>query len=271
VLSLAILAGEASAGTPYDTPLRFGIVPFNSAAALSRIHRPLNRHLSAMLQRSVAFYTSVDHAVFFKDASAGVFDLMVVSPHFVPFLVKNGFVPLARYRSEIDIVLVMRRDFTFNSLSDLRDKRLGFPDRLSFTTINSMLWLGQRGMEAGRDFSVQLQPSLNAAVTAVAVEKLDMAITATSAFNQLSPDVRARLKTRRLNETPQPSLMILAKESLGETNLARIRTALDTFPATAAGAAFFRETGYIGFAPVSEANLGALSAYVEITKKNLGQ
>jgi len=256
---------------PGGSVLRMGIVPLNSPAALFKIHQPLVRHLTKAVRRPIRFYTATDHAAFYREATAGAYDLMIVSPHLVPFLLKQGFVPLARCRSEMDVVLVLPSDRTFNSLEDLRGKRIGLPDQLAFITINGIRWFGSQGMAVNRDFYVEWQPNLAATLMAVALGKLDMTISAQTSFKMLPADLSARVKTYKLSEQPQPSLMILAKTSLGQVNLKRLQAGLDSFPSTPKGQSFFRETGYIGFVPVTQEDLDALSIYEDITEQMLEQ
>ncbi|MDR3353163.1 MAG: phosphate/phosphite/phosphonate ABC transporter substrate-binding protein [Zoogloeaceae bacterium] len=253
------ITGQAASG------LRLGIVPFNSALALFRIHQPLRQHLEATLRVPVTLHSSVDHARFLHDTLAFAFDLVVISPHLAVLALEAGFVPLCRYQKEMRIGLIVRRENQSSGIAGLRGRRIGVPDRLSIFAVGGGRWLDESGLAP---YVLSLWPSHGAALAAVATGNLDAALSGEEILRQIPADLRNTLTFLPFAERI-PHLMTLCRVALGEAQLARIRAALLAFPATPAGAKFFRDTGYQGYLPVSERDLRIMRPHVERTRKLL--
>jgi phosphonate transport system substrate-binding protein len=265
IVALVWGAGTASA----EGALRLGVVPFNSAAALMKTHQPLRLHLEKALGQPVVLHSSLNHATFLQDALEGRFDVVIISPHLGVICLEEGFVPLVRYRAVMDFVLMVEKG-KINRLSDLRGKRIGVPDRMAIFSIGGLKWLQDMGMQPGRDFLLSEWPNHGAVLMAVAQGRLDAGISAQTAFNQMPPDVRAKLTV--FSPGKQfflPHLMTLAHARLGEHEIERIQSAFESFPATEAGKLFFRNTGYNDYIPITEQDIQMMQPYVILTRQLL--
>ncbi len=251
-------------------PLRLGIMPFNSALALIKTHQPLRNHLQARLDRPVEIYTSADYFTFLNETQAGHFDIVITGPHFGVMAIERGDKPLVQYKAVLQPVFVVRRDGNIRSLEDLKGKRIGLSSRLSMSSIGGVKWLLDRGLQIGRDFSLHERSTHGAAIAAVAVGDLDAALTTHTPLRQVPEDVRARVVVLPV-DVAVPHLMTLANRRLGKPMTDRIKQALDSFPATAEGQAFFQETGYAGYREVVGADLKVLAPYLELTRKVMSQ
>lgn len=260
-----VLAGAGAA-----EPLRLGIMPFNSALALIKTHQPLRNHLQARLDRPVEIYTSADYFTFLNETQAGHFDMVITGPHFGAMAIERGYQPLVQYKAVLQPVFVVRRDGNIRSLEDLKGKRIGLSSRLSMSSIGGVKWLLDRGMQIGRDFSLHERSTHGAAIAAVAVGDLDAALTTHTPLRQVPEDVRARVVVLPV-DVAVPHLMTLANRRLGKSMTERIKQALDSFPATAEGQAFFLDTGYVGYREVVGADLKVLSPYLDLTRKVMSQ
>ncbi len=265
-LALFLLATLAQAQQP---ALRLGIMPFNSTLALIKTHQPLRLHLEAALKRPVEIYTSADYAAFHRDSLAGAFDLLVTGPHFGVMCIDQGYMPLFHYKASLKPIFVVARTSGINSMDMLKGKRIGLSNRLSVSSIVGLRWLDDQGLQAGRDFEVLEKTTHGAAIAAVAVGDLDAALTTFTPLKQVPPDVRA--KVSELPTSVQvPHLMTLAHNRLGPALVEQVRAALQAFPATPDGQAFFRDTGYQGYDPIAASDLKALQPYVPIVKRMMG-
>jgi phosphonate transport system substrate-binding protein len=266
LLILLLVATLAQAQQP---ALRLGIMPFNSTLALIKTHQPLRLHLEAALKRPVEIYTSADYAAFHRDSLAGGFDLLITGPHFGVMCIDQGYTPLFHYKASLTPVFVVAKAAGINSVDKLKGKRIGLSNRLSVSSIAGLRWLSDQGLQAGRDFEVLEKTTHGAAIAAVAVGDLDAALTTYTPLKQVPPDVRAKV-----NELPTsvqvPHLMTLANNRLGSALVDQVRIALQAFPATAEGQAFFRDTGYLGYDPIGANDLKPLQPYVPIVKQMMG-
>ncbi len=267
LLFLAVLlCGPARAEGP---PLRLGILPFNSTLALIKTHQPLRLYLEASLGVPVEIYTAADYVAFLRDSLAGNFDLLITGPHFGVLNIEQGYVPLFHYRATLKPVFVVRADSGIKDVGAFRGKRIALSNRLSVSSIAGLKWLADQGLLAGRDFEVLEKTTHGAAIAAVAVGDVEAALTTYTPLKQVPADIRAKV-AELPSSVNMPHLMTLAHARLGARQIDKIREALRAFPATPEGQAFFRDTGYLGYEPVSAADIKSLQPLVPIVKQFSG-
>lgn len=264
---LTCLAVTSMAADP--VPLKLGIMPFNSTLALIKTHQPLRQFLQSSLGRPVEIYTAADYARFHRDTLDGAFDLLVTGPHFGAMALENGYEPLFHYKTRLRPVFVVGKASGINRPEALRGKRIGLSNGLSVSSIVGLKWLGDRGMKAGQDFQVLERTTHGAAIAGVAVGDLDAALTTYTPLKQIPEDVRAKV-TVMPTDVDVPHLMTLAHSRLGVDTLQRLREALRRFPTTPEGQAFFADTGYEGYDPISASDVKALQPYVPIVREMMG-
>ncbi|MDD2501975.1 MAG: PhnD/SsuA/transferrin family substrate-binding protein [Geobacter sp.] len=252
------------------TPLRVGIMPFNSTLALFKTHQPLRQHLQNVLGRKVDFYTSPDYEAFLKDSLEGQFDLLITGPHFAVMSMKSGYQPLFHYKAVLQPLFVVKKESSIVTISDLKRKKIGLSSRLSISSIGGLKWLEDHGLKVGRDFQFFERPTHGAAVAAVAIGELDAALTTFTPLKQVPEDIRSTTKLL-VTDIKTPHLMTLAHARLGIKEIERIRAALLAFQTVPAGKTFFQETGYIGYEPVTATDIKKLQPYIELTRRILQQ
>lgn len=261
---LALWAAQACGQTA--TPLRMGIMPFNSPVTLLKTHQPLIRHLEQSLGRSVTVNTSTDYTTFVNQLLDGQFDIAIAGPHFASMARERGATLLVRYKAELQPVFVVRQNSPIARAEDLHGARIGLSSPLSMSSIGGVKWLQDQGFVLGKDFSLRDYSSHGAAIAAVVVGDVDAALTTHTPLRQVPEDIRS--KTRLLaSEVRMPHLITVASPRLGPRETVRIREALLSFEQTAAGRDFFRDTGYLGYSEVAPADLQSLKPFVELTVK----
>lgn len=264
-----LLAGSAHAQDA--TPLRLGIMPFNSALALVKTHQPLRQHLQSRLGRPVELFTSADYVTFLNELLDGQFDLAIAGPHFGIMAVERGWTVLYRYRAVLQPIFVVRTDSRIKTLDDLRGKRIGLSSRLSISSIGGVRWLQDQGLKLDKDYHLVERATHGAAVAGVAVGDLDAALTTYTPLKQIPEDVRAKVAILPV-DVKVPHLMTLAGPRLERKEVARVKAALAEFSAaSAAGTEFFKDTGYLGYEEVSAADIRQLKPYVDLTLRMIGK
>jgi phosphonate transport system substrate-binding protein len=267
---LALLLGLWTRASGADeTPLRLGIMPFNSTLALLKTHQPLRQHLQRALGRPVEIYTSPDYAAFQRESLAGIYDLLITGPHFGVMCLDAGYQPLFHYKASLKPIFVVSKFSGITSHEQLRGKRIGLSNRLSVSSIVGLQWLADRGLAANKDFLVLEKTTHGAAIAGVAVGDLDAALTTYTPLKQVPEDIRAKV-IEIPTDVSVPHLMTLAHNRLGNAEIDRLRAALLAFQATPEGQAFFKETGYLGYDPIAPADLKSLRPYVAIVRQMLG-
>ncbi|MDR2092685.1 MAG: phosphate/phosphite/phosphonate ABC transporter substrate-binding protein [Azoarcus sp.] len=258
-----------------DTPnppgkvLRLGIAPFYSAPALLRTHRPLRDHLSRVLETDVVIYSARDHERFLLSALDTGYDIVVSPVHFLPMLVHAGFVPLVRYRTPFELLLIVRKDSGIERPADLHGRRIGLPDRLSLYHILGMKWLDTLDLRAGTDYTLSESPSHMALLLAVHAGQVDVAVTGRAPLLLLDANVRERLEALDVGHPVFPSLVTLAHGKLGGAEIGRIRAALETFPESPGGRRFFASSGYGGYVPATMDDVKQARSYEPLVRRFL--
>lgn len=248
-----------------ERPLRIGIMPFNSTMALLKTHHPLIQHLERQLDRKVVFQTSTDYFTFINQLLDGQFDIAIAGPHFGIMARERGVATIVvRYKADLQPVFVVRADGHLKSVDDLHGKRIGLSSLLSISSIGGVKWLDDHGFKFGRDYTLAEFPTHGAAIAAVAVGDVDAALTTYTPLKQVPDDISRKIRVMPV-DIRVPHLMTLVSNQLGTRDLERIRSALRSFPLTAEGAEFFRESGYLGYAEVSSLDTQALKPFVELT------
>lgn len=268
---LAILALCLASASWGATPLKLGIMPFNSALALIKTHQPLRLALEQRLGRPIEVYTEADYTAFVRASLAGHYDLLITGPHFAVMSIEKGYVPLVHYKAPLQPVFVVRSGSPINSAEALKGATVALSSQFSISSIGGMKWLADKGLQAGVDYRIREYPTHGAAVAAVAVGEADAALTTHTPLRQVPRDISEQVRLLP-SEIRIPHLMTLAHERLGKADIELIRQALADFAASEDGRRFFQETGYQGYEPVNDADIRALQPYVALVRQqmNLG-
>lgn len=268
---LAILVVMIAAPVVAAPPLKLGIMPFNSALALIKTHQPLRQALEQRLGRPIEVFTEADYTSFVRESLAGRYDLLITGPHFAVMSIEKGYVPLAHYKAPLQPVFVVRNSAAMNDAESLRGRTVALSSRFSISSIGGMKWLADKGLQPGRDYQIREYPTHGAAVAAVAVGEADAALTTHTPLRQVPKDVSEQVRLLP-SEIRIPHLMTLAHERLGKAVIDQLRQVLFEFAASDEGQRFFRETGYLGYDPVTDADIRALQPYVSLVRQqmNLG-
>ncbi len=259
---LAVL--PASGGEP--APLRLAVHPYASTLALINTHRPLAEHLSASLGQKVEFYTAPNFEAFIDTLMSGGYDIAISPPHFAVMAMEKSYVPLVHYQSKLEPLLVVRADSPLRKPSDFRGKRIAMADKTAFIRIVAVKWLADNGLVAGRDYEIVERPSHGATVAATAAGEADAGLATDSALRQLPPDLQQ--KVRSINTGLRfPHLFTMAHRRLGDPLIARINSALLTFPETAEGRQFMERSGFLGYQKISDEEVRVMKPYVEMYRQ----
>ena len=259
---LAVL--PASGGEP--APLRLAVHPYASTLALINTHRPLAEHLSASLGQKVEFYTAPNFEAFIDTLMSGGYDIAISPPHFAVMAMEKSYVPLVHYQSKLEPLLVVRADSPLRKPSDFRGKRIAMADKTAFIRIVAVKWLADNGLVAGRDYEIVERPSHGATVAATAAGEADAGLATDSALRQLPSDLQQ--KVRSINTGLRfPHLFTMAHRRLGDPLIARINSALLTFPETVEGRQFMERSGFIGYQKISDEEVRVMKPYVEMYRQ----
>jgi phosphonate transport system substrate-binding protein len=263
--SLVLLLGlQFASPAPAEDlqPIRLGIHPYAGTLALISAHKPLQQYLTAQLGRPVEFYTAPTFEAFVDVLLAGGYDIAISPPHFAVLAMETHYVPLVRYRSRLEPVLTVRKDSRISRAEDFRGKRIAMADASAIIRIATVKWLADQGLRAGVDYQIVERPTHGASVAAAAMGEADAGLITVEALKLLPADLQGQVRLLATGEK-MPHLFTLANRRLGDAEIARLRKALLTFPATEQGRQFMDSKAFKGYEEITQDDIRALKPYVD--------
>lgn len=256
----------ATAQTAAAAPLRLGLAPFLSPAALLATFRPVREHLERTLAQPVEAVTARDFVALAAAVQRGDYDIALLPAHMARLAVADwGFAPLARTVNNTEVRLLVRDDGPVRSAADLRGRRIGMLDLHSLSAAVTLHWL--RGQAGGLADAVEVVPlpSVNSALYALARDEVHaVAATATQLLTLPPETPRNHRALVVLGEIPGP--WYVARGGVAPAQLARWREAFRSFvpdparPTTAANSPL---------RPLSAADTEVLEPYAAHLRRQL--
>ncbi|GHT98973.1 hypothetical protein FACS1894154_05220 [Betaproteobacteria bacterium] len=245
-----------------------GIVPYSSTISLFKTHKPLRDYLVANFDPAVILMSSTSYQQFYLDGLNGEFDIVSTSSHFVPGLMRKGYVPLVQYGTRLAFTIIVRKDSGIKTVADLRGKRIGRPGFLSQYYCLGVEWLKHNDL-----YQEENMVGLNSHLTGlVALSNgiIDAVLATPQNIAQLPLEQRRQFESLDITGISFPSLFYMAHERLGSESIGKLHAVLNAFPSSQEGERFFSElTAYGGFKPVTAADLEELQSYGELTERIL--
>ncbi len=268
--ALALSAAGLAAATENTDVIEFGILPTLSSRTILTTYQPLRLYLEQHLKRPVQFVTAPDYRTYVERTQRGEYRYVITASHFARLAQKEaGYQPLVRVKRELDALLVADKHTGIISVAGLRGKSVSTPDNLAITSMLAAELLRAHGLIPGRDVSLLPQGSFNSALIAMHNGDSAAAITSATALMQMPAEARIDLVTLAKTKVV-PHNVCLASREVPQQEAAEMTHLLLNFGATAAGEAFFHDTGFIGFVRMTADELRAVDGYVPEIKRRLG-
>jgi len=266
-------AAPALAQASRDEPdtLVVGVLPNISAEKLMAQYEHMKHYLETLNKQKISISTSPNFKAFFESTMNGDYDLAVSAPHFARVAqLDRGLIPLVIYEPRINALLITPADRPLASAAELRGKVVAFANPQSLVAMYGLAWLGQQGLQPGKDFEVR-GPRTDLGVGRMLLTgEAAAAVMSNGEFRALPPEESARLK---ISDTiaRMPNFVVLANPRLNRGLVERLKTQLKGFLANQDdGAAFASATGITAMSDVDEAQLRELDSYVEQTRRAMG-
>jgi phosphonate transport system substrate-binding protein len=232
--SLATLAGVAAwlgsvgqAGAAADTPLRIGLAPYLSPAALLTAFRPMREHLERTLERPIEMVTAKDFTALIEATRRGDFDAALLPAHLSRMAVADWrFEPLAGVNDPVIVQVLVRADGPIKSPPDLRAGKIGMLDALALTATVGRQWLQELGLATS--VTVVALPSINSAMIALDRGEVEAVVAGASQLMSLPAGTP---RTERLLATVRniPGPVYVAHPRLTPAEVLRLRAALVSY------------------------------------------
>ena len=274
-ISAAMLALLGILSTPIypadnaSSRLELGVFPYLSARALLDLYEPVRMYLQDELNRPTKLFTASSFKVYVDRTQQGEYDVVLTPPHLARLAQREaGYIPIAIVTRELRGVVVVAKNSPYQSLVDLKGRRIAMPSKLALVTIVGGQLLRDAGLSNEMGTLLRDVGSHSNAVLAVQRNEAEAALTENAALQQLPEEIRNNLRiiaqTQRL-----PHVMFLVHPRLGYAGAEKVRAALLQFPLTAEGRAFLKSSGFEGLRGVEEADLRAVDPFMKEVRQYL--
>lgn len=218
--SVALTAGGVGAQAQ---PLRLGLAPYLSPAALLAAFRPVGEHLQRTLGQPVETYTARDFRALSQAVQAGEYDIAMLPAHMARLAITDWrWQPLARSLDGTPVVVLVRGGGPVRGPADLRGWPIGTLDPLSLTAAVGARWLAQEGLPDAR---IVVLPSINSALIALERDEVAAVVAAASQLLSLPAGTPGGQRTlARVEQIPGPTYV--ARPGVDAATVARWRAAL---------------------------------------------
>ncbi|MFA6902483.1 MAG: phosphate/phosphite/phosphonate ABC transporter substrate-binding protein [Gallionellaceae bacterium] len=257
LLSVMLCGRQAHA---VESPLTFGIFPYQSHQQLISIFFPLRNYLQQEIGQHLTIVTAPDFKYFRDRTRDGEYDIVFTAPHFARLAeLDSGFqrVAITRYRTQS--VIVVPKDSPVRKLSGLRGKTLAVPPAEAIVNMLAQELFRSKGMQSRRDFKLKEYENMQNAMFAPLLGDSDAGV---SGFSPLS-SFEQRDKLRVIAKSAAvPGLVIMAHPRVSKSTIAKLRKALFRFGETEQGREYFASTHHEAWLPVDDATMRSLDPYV---------
>lgn len=218
-------AQAAPASAPSTGPLRLGLAPYLSPAALLAAFRPVREHLQVHLGQPVQAYTARDFATLAAAVRAGDYDMALVPAHLARLAVQDWqWQPMAATVQQTAVLLLVRAGSPVRAPQALAGQPVGTLDPLALTTARATAWARAQGLA----LDLVPQPSINSALVALERGHLAAVVAAATQLLTLPPDTpRGQVVLAEVGRIPGPQYV--ARPGVPKATLARWQQALASF------------------------------------------
>lgn len=208
-------------------PLRIGLAPYLSPAALLAAFRPIREHLERTLARPVEMVTAKDFAALVEATQRGDYDAALLPAHIASLAVADWrYEPLANVHDPVTVQVLVRAGGPINNVADLRGAKAGMLDALSLVATVGRQWLQEQGLAS--TVAVVALPSVNSALISLDRGEVEAVVAAASQLVNLPVSTP---RTERVLATVRsiPGPIYVASSKLAPAEVASLRAALLAF------------------------------------------
>lgn len=253
-----------------SAPLTLGLLPNVSARQLAVQYQGLRQFLEAHLGREVQITTAPDFAAFHARAIDGQYGLYVTAANLGALAHSDGQgQAIGLFEPGIPALAVaLRQRAPGDPVAALRGQRLALSNPASLVALRGQVWLQERGLLEGRDYSAVHAPNEDSLVRWLSSGDAPLALMSRGEFNQLSEANRQLLDVVESFATVS-GFLVMVPMPTPAAEVARLQRAMKAFFTSPEVAAFTAATGARSFREASPADLAALQPYVEATRRRM--
>ncbi len=275
VLLLLILAVWPSPSVRAETPAPgaekpgylFGVFPHLAAGQIENMFAPVAAELSRVLGRPVHLKTKPSFEGFMKELEKETYDVAFVQPFdYVWAHDKYGYQPLARRDEPLLGVIAVKPDSSFQSLQDLRGKRVGLPPEVAAVSHLTKMALLQVKIDPRKDVMLQHYKAHDSCLHQLLVGDVDACGTAAYPVRFFEDKWDVKFRVLSTTQTIPHSLFIAhPRVSKGDREL--IKKTIVSWSGSEAGRKLLEQTGLKPFVSTDNAEYDVVRAYTRKMQK----
>ncbi len=248
-----------------------GVPPIHSMRTLAARYEPLRAYLESQTGEPVYVESALNFSEYHARTLRGEFDLVVTPAHFARIAQKDrNFVPIIQFQPDHDALLIYGSDQPHFTPGLMKNQQLAVIDHMAVTVLAGLHYLGEQGLESGRDYRV-VEYRNHASVGQAITSGIAMAgVSTTHGMKQIPERIRSKLKIYA-HIADIPAFVMLAKPGTSKRDADAMQRKILAFVSSSQGKAFLKSIAYSAFVPASEQSLHRVDAYLEETRKGLSQ
>lgn len=209
-------AGESGTGERPSAPAvheyTFGIFPYLPLVKLEGTFAPLALELSKALGRAVHYSSAATFEKFSCRLKDAEFDIAYIQPFdYVRIAAPAGYLPVAKRRTPLFALFVVKRENAFKGLHDLKGATVVFPPEESAMAYLGKAALIENGLRPERDMTVRYAKEHHSCLQQVAVGEAAACVTSEASLRAFDRALQEKLRV--LEKTPDipPVLFVVHK------------------------------------------------------------
>lgn len=244
--------------------LELAVLPYLPGRTVLELYKPLRIYLENRLGVTVSLVTAPNVPTFMRRTQRREYPFVITSSHGARLAqLEAGYIPLLRPNRDTHLLLLTKNKSKINALSDLRGKKIAFPDPLAFVSLLGPNTLRAYGLERGKDFTLVSENNHASAMHAVLTGDADAAIVSDRAFVAAISSVKQQLKEIAVPAAGFPGVVYLANENIPGGRVDAVVAAILAFVnETPQGRQFMNSLGYDTLRPLTRDELNAMDAFL---------
>ena len=229
-----------------NEPIKMAIFPIVSGVALFKRFAPLKDYLAQNIGYKFSLETARDFPTFVRRTADRKYDVVITAPHFSVLAADSGdYKIVARPKRDLVSLIVVKKNSTVTSLSQLAGKKIATPPAPALTTRSGKRYLKQQGLKGKNKPKYQSFKSHNAAYQAVLVNNYTAAIVSINAVNKA---LDKGIPLRIIGKVPAlPAMATLVSTHLPKEFADKIEKALVSMEKTDEGRSTLKQIGFPGY------------------------
>lgn len=246
-----------------------GVLPNVSARVIAMHYQPMQDYFQRELEQKVEIATATDFRAFHENTMKGAYHAVVTAANLGRVSQVDGkWSPVAIYEPAIPGLLVTGAGNTEGSPAQLKGKALAVANPQSLVVLRGLQWLGEQGLQAGRDFRLVRAGNEDSLAPLIRSGEAPMAMMSMGEFRSIGESLRKELRIAA-EFARVPGFLVLVNPSLPAAARDRVAGLMARFAASEEGKRFFALSGFSSIRALRPGELEPLDAFVAQTRAGL--